>query len=63
MTTKQIGQCIKARRQELGVNQQTLSDLSGVSINTLLAIERGIGNPSLETLQRVVTTLGLELRV
>lgn len=63
MTTAQIGQYIKARRQELGVNQQTLSDLCGISINTILAVERGNGNPSLETLQRIVSTLGLELDI
>lgn len=63
MTTAQIGQHIKARRQELGVNQQTLSDLCGISINTILAVERGSGNPSLETLQRIVSTPGLELDI
>jgi len=65
MATEQIGQSIKSRRQELGINQQTLSDLSGVGINTILAVERGTGNPSLSTLQRITSTLGLsiELRV
>lgn len=34
-----------ARRAMLGVNQRTVSDLSGVAVNTLVAIERGEGNP------------------
>ena len=32
------------------VNQLTLSELAGVGINTLVAIERGTGNPKLGTL-------------
>lgn len=60
---KDIGRIIKARRQELNVNQQTLSELAGVGINTLVAIERGQGNPKLGTLLSVLDTLGLELEV
>ena len=44
---KTIGAEIKKRRKELQINQQTLADLAGVGINTLVAIERGTGNPSL----------------
>ena len=63
MNQKQIGKTIKERRKYLGVNQQTLSDLAGVGINTLLAIERGEGNPQLLTLLSVLDTLGLQLEV
>ena len=57
---KEIGTVIKERRQSLNVNQQTLSDLAGVGINTLVAIERGQGNPKIETLLAVLDTLGLQ---
>ena len=60
---KQIGVMIKERRLQLGINQQTLADLADVGINTLVAIERGTGNPSLQTLSRVLDTLGLQLKV
>ena len=63
MNQKQIGKTIKERRKHLGVNQQTLSDLAGVGINTLLAMERGEGNPQLLTLLSVLDTLGLQLDV
>ena len=59
---KTIGEKIKKRRNELRINQQTLADLAGVGINTLVAMERGTGNPSLSTLQAVLATLGLELK-
>lgn len=60
MNQKEIGIIIKERRKHLGVNQQTLADLAGVGINTLVAIERGEGNPQLATLLTILETLGLE---
>lgn len=58
-----IGNIIKERRILLKVSQQTLADLAGVGINTLVAIERGTGNPSLSVLCRVLDALGLQLKV
>ena len=60
MTQQEIGSAIKERRKKLGVNQQTLADLAGVAINTLVAIERGEGNPQLSTLLTILDTLGLQ---
>ncbi len=45
------------------VNRLTLSELAGVGINTLVAIERDTGNPKLETMLSVLDTLGLQLNV
>ena len=56
-----IGQQIKERRKSLKVTQRLLAELSGVGINTLTKIERGDGNPSLNVLEKVLDTLGLEL--
>ena len=61
MNQKEIGTIIKERRKHLGVNQQTLADLAGVGINTLVAIERGEGNPQLSTLLTILETLGLTI--
>ena len=44
----------------MGVNQQTLADLAGVAVNTVVAIERGEGNPQLSTLLTILDTLGLQ---
>lgn len=63
MNTKEIGTEIKERRQSLKVKQQELADLAGVGINTLVAIERGQGNPKLETLLSVLDTLGLQVDI
>lgn len=63
MNTKEIGTIIKERRKHLGVNQQTLADLAGVGLNTLVAIERGEGNPQLSTLLTILDTLGLTIDI
>ena len=47
----------------MGVNQQTLADLAGVAVNTLVAIERGEGNPQLSTLLTILDTLGLQVDI
>lgn len=60
---EQIGTIIKERRKELGINQQDLADLASVGINSLVAIERGKGNPSLKTLLRILDVLGLEIKL
>lgn len=59
----EIGKIIKDRRIDLKINQQTLADLAEVGINTLVAIERGNGNPSVKTLKKILDTLGLEINV
>lgn len=63
MDAKEIGNIIKERRKHLGVNQQTLADLAGVGLNTLVAIERGEGNPQLSTLMTILDTLGLQIDI
>jgi len=63
MNAKDIGTIIKERRKYLGVNQQTLADLAGVGLNTLVAIERGEGNPQLNTLLTILDTIGLQMNI
>lgn len=63
MKKKELGTLLKERRKYLGVNQQTLADLAGVGLNTLVAIERGEGNPQLDTLLTILDTLGLQMDI
>lgn len=63
MTQQEIGLSIKERRKKLGINQQTLADLAGVAVNTVVAIERGEGNPHLATLLTILDTLGLQIDI
>ncbi|WP_321425987.1 helix-turn-helix domain-containing protein [uncultured Bacteroides sp.] len=52
---------IKDRRVLLNITQQDLADISGVSLRTIKAIEKGNGNPSIDTLGKIADALGLEL--
>ena len=45
----------------LGISQQDLSDYSGVGISTVKDLERGVGNPSLQTLQKILDVVGMEM--
>ena len=58
---KTLGEQIKVRRTVLKIKQQELADLAGVSINTVVTIERGTGNPSIKTLVSVCDVLGLQI--
>lgn len=56
-----IGKVIKERRALLGISQQDLSDYSGVGISTVKDLERGVGNPSVDTLRKILDVVGLEM--
>jgi transcriptional regulator with XRE-family HTH domain len=63
MSLHDIGNSIRERRKDLNVNQRTVADLSGVAVNTLLAVERGEGNPQLSSLLSILDTLGLQIDI
>lgn len=61
MDVKTIGQVIEERRIALGLNQEDVSEMSGVTVRTIYNIEQGIGNPSFKTLTKLAEVLGLEI--
>jgi transcriptional regulator with XRE-family HTH domain len=63
MHLEEIIQTIKRRRAELEVTQELLAELSGVGLRTLKGLEAGKGNPTLETLLKIIDVLGLELKL
>lgn len=58
---KEIGTIIKERRKEFGITQRTLAEMAEVNINTLTQMERGEGNPTVQTLEKVLTIIGMTL--
>ncbi len=40
-----------------------MADLTGVAANTVVAIERGVGNLKLTTLLSILDTLGFQLNI
>jgi transcriptional regulator with XRE-family HTH domain len=63
MNTEAIGNVIKKRRVMLKVSQQSLSEISGLSVHALSDIESGKGNPTIKSLNCVLEVMGLKLHV
>ena len=57
-----IGELIKAR-QEKGLSQKKLEELSGVKQPIIARMERGITSPQLETVLKVLAPLGKTLAI
>ena len=60
---KTLGMQIKERRKALKITQKELADLAGISINTVVAAERGQGDPKISTYLAICNVLGLKLIV
>ncbi|MDY5200124.1 MAG: helix-turn-helix transcriptional regulator [Candidatus Cryptobacteroides sp.] len=56
-----LREVIKARRKVLGISQQDLAEMSGISLPTVKDIERGLANPSLSTISKLLDVLGMEI--
>lgn len=59
----ELGDTIRRRREVLGLVQSRLAALSGVSVRTIQLLERGKGNPSLDTLIKLADPIGLRLEL
>lgn len=57
----EFGNILRNRRQTLRTTQQTLAEMSGVSVRMIKAIEGGYANPSIATLEKILNVLGLQL--
>lgn len=56
-----LNNTIKERRLQLGISQNDLAEMAGVSLATVKDIERGKGNPSIQTLEKILSVLGMEV--
>lgn len=57
-----IGELIKAR-QEKGISQKKLEELSGVKQPVIARMERGVSNPQLDTILKLLAPLGKTLSI
>lgn len=62
-TNKRLGKLICAKRKELGLSIADLCDYSEVSPTLISRIENGKANPTIDTLEKILNVLGLELRI
>lgn len=57
-----IGELIRAR-QELGISQKKLEELSGVKQPVIARLERGATNPQIDTILKILAPLGKTLAI
>ena len=58
-----VGEAVAAARAKKGFSQKELSDLTGIDQSDLSKIERGIANPSVNTLNRIAKALDAKLLI
>ncbi len=63
MDNQLIGKTIQQRRIYLNLTQKDLAEMAGITFKSISEIELGIRNPSINTLNRILEVLGLELSV
>ena len=63
MNKKELGLIIKKRRKLLNISQKELADISGVALRKLVDIENAKANPTMDTLLKIMDTLGLQFDV
>ena len=63
MQANELGASIAARRRSLGLGQEELADLAGVSVRFVRALEHGKATARLDKVLDVAVALGLEVAV
>lgn len=58
-----IVQAIIDARKRSGLTQKELSDRSGIAQADISRIERGVGNPSLRTIKRLASSMGMTVKL
>ena len=59
--TMGLMEIMKQRREILSLTQQDLAEMSQVGLATIKDIERGKGNPALNTVKKILDVLGIEI--
>lgn len=54
-----LGSAVRSARKRLGFSVQALAEHAGVSFGLVSQLERGMGNPSLQSIQRLAAALGI----
>lgn len=58
-----VGEAVSMARCKKGMSQKDLADRTGIDQSDISKIERGVSNPSINTLDRLAKAMGMELKV
>jgi transcriptional regulator with XRE-family HTH domain len=56
-----LANLIRFRRKELKIKQEDLAETTQVALRTIRDLEKGLGNPSVQTIKKIMGILGIEL--
>ena len=59
----EIMQAMTSARKYSGLTQKQLSAKTGITQSDISQLENGVANPSLSTLRRIATAMGMKLKV
>ena len=57
----ELKEIMKQRREFLSLTQLDLAEMAEVGVATIKDIERGKGNPALNTIKKILEVLGIEI--
>jgi DNA-binding XRE family transcriptional regulator len=60
---QRLGEAVKTRRLELGISQRKLAKVLGISQREVCHIEQAKSNPTLSTLVKILSALGLKMEI
>ena len=63
MHLSELIKAIKKRREVLKISQENLAEISGVGLRTLKHLESNKGNPTIKTLEKLASVLGMEIKM
>lgn len=58
-----VAYAVSSARAKAGISQKELAELTGIDQSDISKIERGVANPSVNTLNRIAVALGAKLTV
>ncbi len=61
MDNIEVGERIREARKQAGFSQKELANKSNIAVNTLSLLERGQTSPTVVTLQKLATQLGVDI--
>jgi transcriptional regulator with XRE-family HTH domain len=62
-TLRKFGRMIRQKRKEKEWTQQELANASGVHVNWIGRIERGLAEATLSSARKILSALGLEIEI
>lgn len=58
-----FGKRLKQLRKERGITQEKLADMTGLSVESISNIERGVFGPKFDNLEKIAAALDLDVKL